>query len=107
MLKRIIAGCLPLLALAACAGAPGTSRPFGENVELKGKLVLRGNDPAVYPVVYAQLRIWELHGVSKERAVALQNHYVTARGRLVTGGQQVGEMPAVDVDYLKDEGDTP
>ena len=104
--KRLFALALPLVMSAACAsGVSGVSSvSLGGPVELSGKLVLRGNDPFVYPVVYDARGVWELQGVPKAQASALQNQQVSVRGtvtRLDPGGFQ---LPAVQVKSLEQKG---
>ncbi|CAG4906358.1 hypothetical protein [Paraburkholderia saeva] len=101
--SRLVALALPLMMSVACASGAGAVS-VGAPVELSGKLVLRGNEPFVYPVVYDARGVWELQGVPKAQASVLQNQQVSVQGtvtRLDPGGFQ---LPAVQVKTLVPKG---
>ena len=97
MLKKIAFA--TTLLCAGCAGAvlAGSPQP-GDIVDLHGRLVLRGNEPFVYPVVYDDTgRIWTLKGISRPDAAKLQNHIVRVNAK-VTSGDTSG--PAAQVQSI-------
>lgn len=97
MLKRLVP--LVLLPILTCACA--TPPAVGQHAEVSGKLVLRGNEPFVTPVVYDASGPWEIEGMSHEDAARLQNTTVSVDGdvtRVDTGGAQ---LPALRMHALK------
>ncbi|MGH8779891.1 hypothetical protein [Paraburkholderia sp.] len=100
MLKRffpLVVLATTLLIEAACAVQPTT---VGQAIELAGKLVLRGNEPFVYPVVYDRRGVWQLDGVPSARASALQNQQVIVRGTVVRLDPSGIQLPMVHVESL-------
>jgi hypothetical protein len=99
MFKRLAS----LAALALMQAACAASMPLhaGDPVDLSGRLALRGNEPFIYPVIYDARGVFELEGVSREQALALQNHTVQVHGTVTRNGTQSVQLPAVHVDTLR------
>jgi len=98
MFKRSVA--LAALALIQAACAASIPLHAGEPVDLSGRLALRGNEPFIYPVIYDARGVFELEGISRERALALQNQPVKIRGTVTRAETQGPRLPAVHVDSL-------
>lgn len=83
--------------LSACTVLAGSVHP-GDTIELHGRLVLRGNEPFVYAVVYDDTRgVWTLKGISRNDAAKLQNLRVRVTAT-VTSGDLFG--PAAQVQSI-------
>lgn len=99
MFKRTVALASLVLIQAACAA----SMPLhaGDPVDLSGRLALRGNEPFIYPVIYDARGVFELEGISREQALALQNQPVKVHGTITRADSQGPQLPAVHVETLK------
>ncbi|WP_350571791.1 hypothetical protein, partial [Pseudomonas sp. H26/SER47-MNA-CIBAN-0231] len=76
-----IAAVLAILALFGCAAAASSA---GKLLTLEGKLVLKGSMPMVQTIlILPDRQQWELQGVPRARAEALQNRQVIAQGVVV------------------------
>jgi hypothetical protein len=96
MRNRVASLLAVLLVSAAAACAAGA----GRSVELRGKLLLRGNAPFVYVVVLSGDGVWKLDGVPLTQACALQNQQVDVHGTVVRERPAGAELPAVQVRSL-------
>lgn len=98
MLKRTATLISIVLMQTACAA----TLPVGEPVDLSGRLALRGNEPFIYPVVYDARGVWELEGVSREKALSLQNQQVKVHGTITRAVKANSvQLPAVQVQSLE------
>jgi hypothetical protein len=79
----ILAAVLAIPCFTGCA-SPTPPPRAGDNVVLKGKLVLKGSMPMVRVVlVRSDTEQWDLVEVPPQTAAALQNKEVTATGAVV------------------------
>jgi predicted small secreted protein len=84
------------LALSACA-APAV----GQDIELTGKLVLRGTAEFITPTVLTKEDgVWALEGLKREDASDHQNAQVRVRGKVTRGRESKAILPAVHVESL-------
>jgi hypothetical protein len=94
VLKKIVFTTTLLFASAVFAGSAHT----GDTVELHGRLVLRGNEPFVYPVVFDDTGgVWALEGISRPDAAKLQNHIVRVTATVTS---EDASRPAVQVQSI-------
>lgn len=79
--QKLISMVAGVALLAGCAVALSST---GEHKTLEGKLVLKGSMPMVQTIlVQPDRQQWELMGVPRARAEALQNRQVVAQGVVV------------------------
>jgi hypothetical protein len=95
--RRNLALCALALMQAACA-AP---LQRGESVDLSGRLALRGNEPFIYAVVYDARGVFELEGITRDDAIALQNQQVDVHGTITRIDTHGAQLPAVQVESLR------
>lgn len=92
-----------VLMQTACAATMQPTMQQGDAVDLSGRLALRGNEPFIYPVVYDARGVFELEGITRERALSLQNQQVKVHGtitRVDNADTQHVQLPAVRVESL-------
>lgn len=74
-----------------------TSAAANDASEIKGRLILKGNEPFVQAVVVVSgTEQWELLGLEPAEAQRLQNRDVVVRG-LIRGGSSAPLVPALRV----------
>lgn len=92
-----------ILTLASFAGCASATPPLhaGDNVVLKGKLVLKGSMPMVRVVlVRSDTEQWDLVDVPVQTAATLQNKEVTATGAVVRAAPSGMLPPSLRVTTL-------
>jgi hypothetical protein len=92
-----------VLMRTTCGATMQRAMHQGDSVVLSGRLALRGNEPFVYPVVYNARGVFELEGITRERALSLQNRHVKVHGtiaRVNNADTQRVQLPAVRVESL-------
>jgi hypothetical protein len=99
MFKRFSAFAALAIMQAACAAS--VALHAGESVDLSGRLALRGNEPFIYPVIYDARGVFELEGIARKQALALQNQPVKVHGTVVRADTQGPRLPAVHVETLR------
>ncbi|SEJ58436.1 hypothetical protein SAMN05192539_1013142 [Paraburkholderia diazotrophica] len=103
MLRRTAMLAAMVLMQTACAATMQPTMQQGDAVDLSGRLALRGNEPFIYPVVYDARGVFELEGITRERALSLQNQQVKVHGtitRVDNADTQHVQLPAVRVESL-------
>jgi hypothetical protein len=98
MLRKFAFSLSLLIAVAGCAHT--SAHDIAHDVELHGRLTLRGNEPFVYPVVADTNGVWRLEGIGRAQATALQNRIVRIIGNVTdeTTGEQTMHVRSITVD---------
>ncbi|WP_236591698.1 XdhC family protein [Paraburkholderia metrosideri] len=71
------------------------------SIPLHGRLVLRGNEPFVYPVVFDDTGgVWALEGISRPDAAKLQNHIVRVTATVTSedASRPAAQVQSISVD---------
>jgi hypothetical protein len=95
MLRKLLLSVFVLCTGIACEGVAHPGAP----VDLRGTLILRGNEPFTYPVVSDGKTAWQLVGVDRAMAVRLQGRRVHVMGRMGETAKPSG-LPVVQVDSV-------
>lgn len=97
MLKKTVFATTLLFAGSVFAG---NAHP-GDTIELHGRLVLHGNEPFVYPVIYDDTEgAWKIEGISRPDAAKLQNHIVRITATVISEdtSRPAAQIQSISVD---------